>query len=515
MNFALALERTAGRTPTAPALAQGDRALDYAELAERTSRLGVALRDRGLEPGDRVAIVQANRPELLETMLACWHQGLICVPLNARCTPYEAASILGDCAPVAAVFDAEYTEHVDGLGGGLTRICTDAAADRAEAYEDVVAGAAPRAAVSLAPDAPAWLFYSSGTTGRMKGATLTHRNLLFMCLSFLADLYPLTAADVVLHAAPLTHGSGLYALPPILRGAPQLLTAERSFTPSACLDLIAERGVTNIAFLAPTMVNRLAEEQRTRAVDTSSLRCCVYGGAPMYVEDIKAAVATFGPVFAQIYGQAECPVTISRLGPADHDRLTEAGDDDRLGSAGIVYPGVDVRIDDGSTDGDGLGEVLVRGDVVMSGYWANEEATARTVTDGWLHTGDVGRIDADGFLYLVDRSKDVIISGAANIYPREVEEVVLRHPAVREVCVVGAPDPEWGERVVAVVGLEPGGTGGDDVADEIEQLCRKLLSGYKVPRQVEFVDDLPKSAYGKILKRVVRDGYWKDRDRQI
>lgn len=509
------LQRSDAREGSRPAIVQGARELSYAQFADRVARLGSGLRRRGLQPGDRVGIFQSHRPELLETMFACWHEGMICVPVNARTTPFEAAEILRDSQPAALIAEPEYAAHVaeagiDGLVIGITE-----GIDGAESYDDVLS-TTPEPPVSVAAETPAWLFYSSGTTGRMKGATLTHRNLAFMVERFLSDLDPMTTGSVVLHAAPLTHGSGLYALPPVAVAATQVLTTSRSFDSGEVLATVAARRVTNIAFLAPTMVNRMVRAQRDIGADTSSLRCCVYGGAPMYVEDIKAALETFGPVLAQIYGQAECPMTIARLRPRDHAELAAAGDEARLASTGRPYSGVEVRVadaDDQPVSAGERGEIIVRCDAVMSHYWNNPDATDKTLRGGWLHTGDIGRVDGDGLLYLVDRSKDVIISGAANIYPREVEEVLLRHPLVREACVIGAPDPEWGERVVAVLAVEAGA--GDGLARELETLCRERLSAYKIPREIEILPELPKSPYGKILKREVRDRYWRGRDRMV
>ena len=521
MSVAQALFRHARLRPDAIAIAQGGRTISYASLGERVARLAGFLVGRGLVRGDTVGILQPNSPEVLETMLACWSQGLVCVPINARSTPYEVGPVLEDAGPRAVVFGVDYAAHVAGLDPDVVGLSVGGPAPGAAEYEPSLAGASPLAPVPVHPAEPAWLFYSSGTTGRMKGAILSHRSLLFMALSYFGDLDPMPGDAVVLHAAPLTHGSGLYAVMPVLKGATQVLTASRSYDPEEMLALIEEWRATNIAFLAPTMLNRLVAAYRGSGADVSTLRCCVYGGAPMYLEDTKAALAAFGPVLAQIYGQAECPVTIARMSPAEHTEALAAGDSSRLASVGRPYTGVEVRIDGGgaaATPGEPeVGEVLIRGDIVMSGYWRNEAATAEAIVDDWLHTGDLGWFDAAGNLHLVDRSKDVIISGAANIYPREVEEVLLQHPTIREVCVVGAPDEEWGERVVAVMSQGDGADGrpAEQLREELTALCRERLSGYKVPREIAFVDDLPKSAYGKILKRTVRERYWKDHDRLI
>jgi acyl-CoA synthetase (AMP-forming)/AMP-acid ligase II len=492
VNVAAPLQRSAREHGARLALVQGDEELTYAELAERVARLAGFLRERGLERGDRVGILQWNGPRLLETLLAAFHGGFVAVPVNARATPYEAAQVFADAEPAIVVHGAEYAEHVEGLPGLSLG-----------AYEDAL-GAAAIPCADLLADELAWLFYTSGTTGSPKGAMLTHRNLLAMSDAY-SDIREARPEHVVLHAAPLTHGSGLYALPPLAGGATQVITTSRAYEPEEILRTVAERGATDIAFLTPTMVKWLVEAHERDPGGLATLENVVYGGGPMYRDDLVATLEALGPVFSQIYGQAEAPVTISRLTRDEH-RDALAGHPDRLASAGRPYRSVEVAVDEG--------EILARGDVVMRGYWRNEEASAETLRGGWLHTGDLGRIDDDGFLYLLDRSKDMIISGGANIYPREVEEVILEHPAVRQVAVLGAPDDDWGERVVAVLALHDGGSR-EDVQRDVDALCRARLAGYKRPRQYDWLPELPTSSYGKILKRELRDTYWQGRERSI
>jgi acyl-CoA synthetase (AMP-forming)/AMP-acid ligase II len=521
MNIAEFLAESARRSPDALALRFSRTQRTYAECSERVARLAGALRQRGIVSGDRIATLLPNRAELLETMLACFHAGACVVPINARATPFEAAHMLTDADVHAIVYDAAHRAHAeivrDRLSADPILICTDRDEQRL-LFEELIADAEPVPCTEVEPAAPAWLFYSSGTTGRMKGATLNHRNLLFMSLAYLAELYQLGPDDIVLHVAPLTHGSGLYAIPPLARHSTQLIADTQSFSPEETLRIVERERVTVIAFLVPTMVRRLTEAQRVVRADTTSLRCAVYGGAPMYVSDLAAALETFGPVFAQIYGQAEAPVTISRMDMATHRELYAAGDTHRLGSAGVPYLGTTVRVisDDGEEQPSGeVGEVLIKGDVVMSGYWGDPKATSAALVDGWLRTGDLGYLDERGWLYLVDRSKDVIISGGANIYPREIEEVVLRHPAIREAAVIGAPDREWGEHVVCFAVPDREQTSTDQLESELEALCRSHLAGYKCPRVWEWIEELPKSANGKILKRDLREPYWAGHTRRI
>jgi acyl-CoA synthetase (AMP-forming)/AMP-acid ligase II len=517
VNLAVWLARDAALHPDHVAVRHGEDVLTYAELSDRVARLAGFMRDRGLTAGDRVGIIQWNGPRLLETLLAAFHGGFCVVPVNARATPYEAAQVLDDAEVGAVVYGPEYAEQAMALNGRRPlRLCLEADASADAVYEDAINRASgPLALQTVAADDVAWLFYTSGTTGTPKGAMLTHRNLLAMVLAHLADLRDLRPHHVVLHAAPLTHGSGLYALPAIARGATQVITTSRSFDPEEILETVQSRGVSDIAFLTPTMVKWLTEAHQRAAAPIESLEHAVYGGAPMYREDLRAALDAFGPVFSQIYGQAEAPVTIARLTREEH--LGEPVDGaDLLGAAGRAYTSVEVAVANaaGLIAPTGDGELVTRSDVVMKGYWRNPTATADSLRGGWLHTGDVGRIDSGGLVFLVDRSKDVIISGGANIYPREVEEVILRHGEVRQAVVVGAPDETWGERVVAVLVLEPGGDQ-ERVQRQLDALCREYLSDYKRPRRYDWMNELPVSPYGKVLKREVRATYWQGRERQV
>lgn len=516
MNIARLLERSAAACPDHPAVIRGNDILTFAALEDRVARLASYLASRGLRPGDRIAIVQWNGPAVLVSLLAAFRGGFCAVPINARSTPYEVTQILEDAEVAAVVYGPEYLEHVAIVADGCVRICVggEGGADGEINLDDALnAAGRPAAAHPARSDDIAWLFYTSGTTGRMKGATLTHRNLLAMVAAYLADIRALPSNAAVLHAAPLSHGSGLYALPPLARAATQVLTSSRSYDPEEVLRLVRERRITDIAFLAPTMVKWLLDANDAKPLPT--LEHVVYGGAPMYVDDLKRALAEFGPIFTQIYGQAEAPVTIARLTREDHIEAQRSFPE-RLMSTGRPYTTVDVGIvdDKGNIVTVGEGEIVVRGDVVMRGYWRNDEATTHVFTEGWLHTGDLGRMDEAGFVFLLDRNKDMIISGGANIYPREVEEVILEHPLVKQVAVVGAPDDEWGEHVVAVIAPVDGS---DPTALRIEvvQLCRDRLAGYKQPRRFEWMEQLPTSAYGKILKRELRERMWAGRERRI
>ncbi len=502
MNVAHLFERTARRDPEAPAVALGRSVLlDYAALALRAARLAGALRDRlRLGAGDRVALIAANRAEYLEALLGTWWAGLAAVPINAKLHPQELAFVLGDAGARLCLVSPELAPAVGGLAGGLPEL--DRVIELGSAEYRRLLDADPRPLEPTDGNAMAWLFYTSGTTGRPKGAMITHRNLRAMTYGYLIDVDEVGPRETILHAAPMSHGSGLYIVPHAAVGSCQVVPESGGFDEAEVLDLFgAHRGVH--MFAAPTMVQRLVRHARRQGPDPRNLETIIYGGAPMYLADLEAAHEVFGYRLAQLYGQGESPMCITALSRRQHRAAAEAGRRDRLQSVGTVQLVAELRI--GDADGRPLpageaGEVMCRGDAVVPGYWRNPEATAATMGDGWLRTGDVGVLDGDGYLTLKDRSKDLVISGGANIYPREVEEVLLAHPDVREVSVIGLPDPEWGERVVACVvaasGIQPA---------TLDSWCLERIARFKRPKEYVFLDALPKSSYGKILKRELRD----------
>ena len=441
-----------------------------------------------------------NRPEYLEALFAIWHAGLVAVPVNARLHRDEIAYILEDSETAVVVTDPDHADDVEPSAPSRAA----AVVAPGERWERITASS-PAPLVDRQPDDPAWLFYTSGTTGRPKGATLTNRNLLLMTLSYYADIDPVMPQDCILHAAPLSHGSGLYGLPHVARGAVSVLPQSGGADGDEIAALL-RRWPGMSFFAAPTMVKRLAGDPAMAAADLSHLKTIIYGGAPMYLADLEDALARFGPRLAQIYGQGETPMTITALSKADHADRDHPRWRDRMQSVGVARTDVEVRVvddDDRELPAGEIGEVVVRGDVVMAGYWNQPDATAETLRGGWLHTGDLGSFDADGYLTLRDRSKDLIISGGMNIYPREVEEALLHHAGVRAVAVVGGPDPEWGETVVAFV--VPADGAAPPPVDELDQTCLDRIARYKRPRDYRFVDALPTNNYGKVVKRELHD----------
>ena len=486
MNLVQFLHAAARRLPQAPAIALGARTVaTYAQLAARVASLAAAMRSRfGLERGDRVALVMKNGPAYYEVMFACWHAGLAAVPINAKLHPKEIAYIVGNAGAKLCFSTPE-------LAGGVAGCeVIDVASP---AYARLEAPAASPAEVR--PDDLAWLFYTSGTTGVPKGAMLTHRNLLFASQAYFTDIDRLGPGDAILHAAPMSHGSGLYGVPHLAAGALNVIPESGGFEPEEIFGLIAaHRGVS--FFAAPTMIVRLLASPAAGGADLRNLKTITYGGAPMYVADALRAIDFCGPRLYQLFGQGESPMTITGLPQSDHAARRN------LESCGYARTGVEVRVvdeEDRELPAGEVGEILTRSDCVMAGYWQNPQATAQTLRGGWLHTGDVGSLDEAGYLTIRDRSKDLIISGGANIYPREIEEVLLRHPGVAECSVVGRPHAEWGEEVIAFIVRRS-----DVTAQELDALCLEHIARFKRPRDYRFVDGLPKNNYGKVLKTELR-----------
>jgi acyl-CoA synthetase (AMP-forming)/AMP-acid ligase II len=518
VNVGHLLTRAAQQHPDRPAWIQGEVTIAYREAEARVNGLAHALQNLGGRPGDRVAMLLPNCYQGLETILAPMKARMAVVPMNVRLQAGDHAYEVNDSGAFALVYAAEFREHIASIRDSLPSvrhfICVGADAGDDPAYEDIISPAPAPPVGDDDPEDLAWLFYTSGTTGQPKGAMLSHRNLLAMANNFLTDINPAVVTDILLHAAPITHGSGLAMFHHLARGAASAFPETLRFDPPEIFAAIGRTRATTM-FLVPTMINILMSSPDVAKYDLSSLHTVVYGGGPMYEGQITQAIETFGDVFVQLFGQGEAPMTITCLPKAEHRTNGDPLRVQRLRSAGREVTGVRVRVVD--ADGDDVpvgetGEILVRGDLVMQGYWGNAEATAEALRDGWLHTGDMGHLDEDGYLYLTDRIKDLIISGGANVYPRRVEDVIARHPAVSEIAVIGVPDPKWGEAVKAVVALRDGAQVSDA---ELLALCRSALANFEVPKSVDFLPELPKNAYGKIVKREIREPYWAGHERRI
>jgi long-chain acyl-CoA synthetase len=453
------LSLTARAFPSAPAVGYGTSVThSYEQLALKASQIAGWLQLQGFKPGDRIALFMKNSPAYMEILYGIWWGGYAAVPINNKLHDAEVAWIL---------------EHSG------AKFCFDKQPQYGESVP----------VTPVSPHDLAWLFYTSGTTGRPKGAMLTFENLVQASYAYMAEVDEVKFGSTILHAAPMSHGSGLYIMAHILRGGINIIPESGGFDPFEISETINHWGNVGM-FAAPTMIKRIVDSR----YHYTDFRTIIWGGAPMYEADILRTSAKIPGVLAQIYGQGESPMTITTL----TKREIEAGVN--LTSAGRAYGMMQVKITDDA--GHALpigetGEIICKGLPVMAGYWNNDEATRKSLRDGWLFTGDMGAIDQQGYLTLKDRSKDLIISGGSNIYPREVEEVLLKHPKVREVSVIGRIDAEWGEVVIAYYV-------GEASREELDTLCLNNIARFKRPKEYIKIENLPKNNYGKILKRELR-----------
>ncbi len=511
MNLGRLLSDTARRLPDREALVWGAQSWTWAQLNDRVDALVAALQKRGIGKGDRILVQARNSNQMFEALLGSFKLGAVCVPCNFRLTPPEVAYLATSSGARVLIADAVFAEHIAAAraAAALDLVIAIGPAQAAEeAFEDLVAegqGAAGFEA-DVDYDDPCWFFYTSGTTGRPKAAVLTHGQMAFVVTNQLADLMPGTGPeDASLVVAPLSHGAGVHALPQVARGAKTVLLPGERFDEAEAWALVERHRISNL-FTVPTILTRLVRHPAVDRVDHSSLRYVIYAGAPMYRQDQKLALEKLGPVIVQYYGLGEVTGNITQLPGALHS-LDDAKM--KIGSCGFARTGMEIAIKD--PDGRQLpsgekGEICVRGPAVFAGYYNNPEANAKALKEGWFHTGDLGYLDAEGFLFITGRASDMYISGGSNVYPREAEEVLLTHPAVAEVAVLGVPDPQWGESGIAVVVMDGAwdGTTGDALATELLSYLEDRLAKYKWPRRVLFWDSLPTSGYGKVPKHLIR-----------
>ena len=523
-NLARLLTHTAQQFPERTGLIQGDRRWTWGQIDARVNALVAALQAQGVQRGDRILLQSRNNLAMFESGWAAFRMGCVWVPTNFRLSPPEVAYLAASSGAVVMIAEDRFAAHVQaaraaapalrqvlwlgddvGATGGANSAddAPDAPQPRYEALLQQHLGAGPAEAV-VAADDPLWFFYTSGTTGKPKAAILTHGQMAFVVANHLADLIPgTTEEDVSIAVAPLSHGAGIHALLNVARGAATVLLPSEKLEPEQVWQLVQQHRVSNL-FTVPTIVKMLVEHPSVHAYDHSSLRFVIYAGAPMYRADQRLALRTLGPVLVQYFGLGEVTGCITVL-PA---HLHHADDDHphaHIGVCGRPRTGMEVAILDAEMrplpTGE-VGEICVRGPAVFAGYHDNPEATAKALRGGWFHTGDLGKLDARGMLSITGRESDMYISGGSNVYPRECEDVLLEHPGVAEVAVLGMPDRHWGEVGVAVV-VRRGGTPPVDEAALVAFLDGKLAR-YRWPRQVVFWDALPKSGYGKITKKDVR-----------
>jgi acyl-CoA synthetase (AMP-forming)/AMP-acid ligase II len=509
--------RNARYWPDRPAILFHEQVTTFRQLDDRSSRLANALLALGARKGDRVAIQSWNRPELIELECALYKAGLVKVALNARLSPAEVVETITNADPVVVIAGPGHAQSVANLAPRLPGVRHYVAfggeQDGFRSYEELLQGAsAVSPDVPMAPEDLAVLHYTSGSTGKLKAAMQTVGNRMASLRKVIIGRLRAGPGDVLALAGPITHASGMFMQPFLFQGGTILL--HDRFDPEAFLASIEKHRVT-ACFLVPTMINMIVAHPRVKAYDLSSLKQVTYGSAPMAPARIREAWQVFGPVLSQGYGAGETTGGLVALTTEDHREAIEDGRAELLSSCGRLFSEAELRLvdDEGSEVGPGeVGEIVIRGPDVFAGYWREPELTAAAIKDGWLHTGDLARADERGFLFIVDRKKDMVISGGFNVYPTEVEQALYQHPAVYEVCVIGVPDPVWGEAIKAVVVLRDGHAATD--ADLIEH-CRPLLADFKKPRSIDFIRELPKNGNGKLSRKDVKERYWSGQERRV
>jgi fatty-acyl-CoA synthase len=511
MNLAHLLTQNARRHGDRTGLIWADRSWTWREIDRRVSALAAALAARGIVKGDRILVHSKNCDEMFWSMFAAFRLGAVWVPTNFRLMPDEVAWLAGASGARAFLCHGDFPDHAATVAASSPALAFTWRIGEGESFGEkslseamaAHAGAAV-AEARVGYDDPCWFFFTSGTTGRSKAAVLTHGQMAFVVTNHLADLMPgTTENDASLVVAPLSHGAGVHQLVQTARGVPTILLPSERFDIGEAFRLIERHRVSNI-FTVPTILKMMVEHPAVDRYDHSSLRYIIYAGAPMYREDQKAALKKLGKVLVQYFGLGEVTGNITVLPPALHD--PEDGPHARIGSCGYERTGMQVSIqgDDGGELGAfETGEICVIGPAVFAGYYDNPGANAKAFRDGWFRTGDLGHMDQEGFVYITGRASDMYISGGSNIYPREVEEKILTHPAIGEVAVLGVPDPVWGEVGVAVCVAREGA--GPVTELELAGFLATRVPRYKMPKRFFLWDALPKSGYGKVPKRLVRD----------
>ncbi|MBD0415513.1 acyl-CoA synthetase [Oryzicola mucosus] len=510
MNLSHFVTQAARRHADGIAFVWGEKQWSWREMEARVNAMAHALvHEFGLKKGDRVLVQSANSNQMFESMFATFRVGAVWVPTNFRQTPDEVAYLAESSGSVLMICQANFASHARAClaseGSSIKSVIAIGASDIGDDYDAIVERNLGKTLTSEAVDRddPCWYFYTSGTTGRPKAAVLTHGQMAFVINNHHGDLFPATThEDRSIVVAPLSHGAGVHQLCQVAHAATTILMPSDKMDVDAFWRLVQEWKVTNL-FTVPTIVKMLVEDPAVNRYDRSSLRYVIYAGAPMYRADQKKALETLGPILVQYFGLGEVTGAITVLPPMLHS--LDDGPEARVGTCGYERTGMQMQIQDdkGNEVAQGeTGEICAMGPAVFAGYYNNPEANAKAFRDGWFRTGDLGHIDETGFLYITGRASDMYISGGSNVYPREVEEKLLMHPALNEVAILGVPDPFWGEVGIAVCTLRPGSlTDGN----ELRAWLDGKVSRYKLPKKFVFWDEMPKSAYGKIAKKLIRE----------
>ncbi|MCL3883044.1 acyl-CoA synthetase [Marivita sp. GX14005] len=505
MNLSHFLTETARRHSAEAGFVWGAQSWTWAEMEARAAAFARALQTEfGVSKGDRILVQSENCNQMFEAMFACWRLGAVWVPANFRQSPQDIAWLAASSGARGLICGARFEEHAAACAPSVEFTISIGSADFAEDYETILARHTGQSC-STEPvdrDDPAWFFFTSGTTGRPKAAVLTHGQMAFVVTNHLCDLMPATGPkDASLVVAPLSHGAGVHQLAQVAHGVKTILPAQDKFDPAEIWHLVEKWRVTNM-FTVPTIVKLLVEHESLGRFDHSSLRYVIYAGAPMYRADQVRALKALGPVLVQYFGLGEVTGNITVLPPAQHHIEDGAM---RVGTCGFARTGMQVQIQTPSGEECApfeTGEIAVIGPAVFAGYHDNPKANAESFRNGWFLTGDLGHMDEEGFVYLTGRASDMYISGGSNIYPREIEEKLLMHPALSEAAVLGVPDPVWGEVGIAVCVAKDGK---QPEPQEVLDWLADRIARYKLPRRMVFWDEMPKSAYGKITKKTIRD----------
>ncbi len=503
--------------PDKIAVMDGDVKITFSEFNLRVNRLANAILNLGLSRGDRVAVLSENAYQYMELYFACAKGGVSLVPLNYRSTSKELAYVINDSGAKLFFFGTKFLTVVKDIqeqcSSITSLICINQQLSNSLLYEDLIktsSSAEPN--VNIEEDDTVVLGYTGGTTGRPKGVMTTHKNLISSCFNMVIGM-EIKSSNIYLNVAPMFHSGGAMAmLAFFFMGATNII--QSAFNPEAVVKTIGQERATHAVLLTP-MILAILRYPQLSDFNIESMECIIYGSAPMPTEPLRRAIQIFQCNFIQVYGATETFVPLTILSAEDHVSQGSTEQIRRMSSAGREVIGVEVKVvddDDHEVPVGGMGEIIARGNNVMKGYWQLPELTNEALRNGWYHTGDIGRMDDHRYLYIVDRKKDMIISGGENVYPQEIEDVLYQHPGVAEAAVIGVPDEFWGEAIKALIIRKDGST---VTEAEILEHCKQHLASFKKPKSVDFVDNLPRSTIGKVLKYEIRDQYWKGRDRKV
>jgi acyl-CoA synthetase (AMP-forming)/AMP-acid ligase II len=518
MNLGRYVTRSAKYFPEQTAIFFEGKKISYEQLDKRTNRLARSFYALGMAKGDRVAIQAWNRPEIAETEVACYKAGMVRVPINARLSPKETSEIINNAQVKTIIGDKEHLEPLwenrKSLPTVENFIDLDEVIPGINGYEKILAQSSAEAFdIEVEADDLAVLTYSSGTTGKLKGIMQSYGNRLAMIRKAL--MFPevrIKPGDIFIHVGPITHVSGMLLMPLFFTGGCNIII--RRFDLDLLLDTI-QREKVNYTMVVPTMINFLLAYPKLTQYKFDSLKGIFYGAAPISPIRVQQAIDFFGPILFQGYGMSETTSFITVLTASEHKEALKKNPG-RLGSCGRPVFETEVRVVNEKGEdvrpGEEIGEIIARGPDIMKGYLNDPELTQKTIINGWIQTGDMAKVDEEGYIYIVDRKADMIISGGFNIYPSEIEQVLYKHPAVLEACVIGVPDDKWGEAIKAVVVLKKGQS---VTEEELINHCKATLSSFKKPQSVDFVAELPKNPNGKIARKVVREKYWAGQDRRV